>query len=87
MTSALDGVGGQSHVTNAPLLPGKGPPVPTVRRLCGAVVSVLATGPKGRGLEPNQGDEILRTIIIRSTHSFRMGNKAGRSLVVRLYGM
>jgi hypothetical protein len=26
------------------------------------VVSVLATGPKGSGFEPGQGDEILRSI-------------------------
>jgi hypothetical protein len=34
------------------------------------VVSVLATGPKGCGFEPGQGDGFLRTIKIRSTPSF-----------------
>jgi hypothetical protein len=34
------------------------------------VVSVLATGPKGRGFEPSQGDGFLRAIKIRSTTSF-----------------
>jgi hypothetical protein len=31
---------------------------------------VLATGPKGRGFEPHQGDEFLRATKIRSTNSF-----------------
>jgi hypothetical protein len=35
------------------------------------VVSVLATGPKVRGLEPGQGDGFLRAIKICSTPSFR----------------
>jgi hypothetical protein len=47
------------------------------------VVSVLATGPKGRRFEPGLGDGFLRAIKIRSTPSFRMGSKAGRSHVVR----
>jgi hypothetical protein len=34
------------------------------------VVSVLATGPKGRGFKPGRGDEFLRAIKIRSTPSF-----------------
>jgi hypothetical protein len=34
------------------------------------VVSVLATGPKGRGLEPGQGDGFLMAIKFRSTPSF-----------------
>jgi hypothetical protein len=34
------------------------------------VVSVLATGPKGRGFKPGQGDGYLRAIKIRSTPSF-----------------
>jgi hypothetical protein len=34
------------------------------------VVSVLTTGPKHRGLEPGQGDGILKAIKIRSTLSF-----------------
>jgi hypothetical protein len=39
--------------------------------LGGVVVSVLATGHKGRGLKPGRGDGFLRTINIRSTLSFR----------------
>jgi hypothetical protein len=39
--------------------------------LLGAVViSVLATGPKGRGFKPGRGDGFLRAIKIRSTPSF-----------------
>jgi hypothetical protein len=34
------------------------------------VVSVLATGPKDSGFEPEQGDGFLRAIKIRSTPSF-----------------
>jgi hypothetical protein len=34
------------------------------------VVSELATGPKGRGFKPSQGDGFLRAIKIRNTHSF-----------------
>jgi hypothetical protein len=41
------------------------------------VVSVFATGPKGCGFEPGQGDGFLRAIKILSTPSFRMGSKAG----------
>jgi hypothetical protein len=51
------------------------------------VVSVLATGTKGCGFEPGQGDEFLRVIKIHRTPSSRMGSKAGRSHVVRFYGM
>jgi hypothetical protein len=51
------------------------------------VVSVLATGPKGCGFEPGQGNGFLRAIKIRSTPSSRMGSKPGRSHVVRFYGM
>jgi hypothetical protein len=40
------------------------------RRLGGIVVSVLATGPKGRGFEPGQGDGFLRVIKIRDIPSF-----------------
>jgi hypothetical protein len=58
-----------------------------VRRLGGVVVSVLATGPKGCGFELGQGDGFLRAIKSRSTPSSRMGSKAGRSHVVRFYGM
>jgi hypothetical protein len=56
-------------------------------RLGGVVICVLATGPKGCGFEPGQGDEFLRAINIRSTSFSRMGSKAGRSHVVRFYGM
>jgi hypothetical protein len=38
-------------------------------RLCGIVVSVPATEPKGRGFNPGQGDGFLRAIKIRSTPS------------------
>jgi hypothetical protein len=34
------------------------------------VVSVLATGSKGRGFKLGQGDRVLMAIIIRSTPSF-----------------
>jgi hypothetical protein len=34
------------------------------------VVSVLATGPTGRGFKPGQGDGFLRSIKIRNTPSF-----------------
>jgi hypothetical protein len=40
------------------------------RRLDGVVVSVLATGPKGRGFKPGRGDGFLRAIKIRSAPSF-----------------
>jgi hypothetical protein len=56
-------------------------------RLGGVVVNVFANGPKGCGFEPGQGDGITRAIKIRSTPSSRMGCKAGRSHIVRLYGM
>jgi hypothetical protein len=59
----------------------------TARRLGAVVVNVLATGPKGCGFEPGQGDEFLRAIKILSTPSSRMGSKARRSHVVRFYGM
>jgi hypothetical protein len=45
-------------------------------RLGGAVVSVLATGPKACGFEPGQGDRFLRAIKIRSTPSFGYEVKA-----------
>jgi hypothetical protein len=48
-----------------------------VCRLGGVVVSVLDTGPKVCGFEPGQGDGFLRAIKILSTHSSRMGSKAG----------
>jgi hypothetical protein len=39
-------------------------------RLGDVVVSVVATRPKGREIEPGQGDGFLRAIKIRSTPSF-----------------
>jgi hypothetical protein len=39
-------------------------------RLGGVVVSVLATGPKGRGFKPGQGDGFLRAVKIHSTPFF-----------------
>jgi hypothetical protein len=39
-------------------------------RLGGVMVSVLATGPNGRGFKSGQGDGFLRAIKIRSTSSF-----------------
>jgi hypothetical protein len=45
--------------------------------LGGVAVSVLATAPKGCGLERCQGDGFLKAIKIRSTPSFRMGSKVG----------
>jgi hypothetical protein len=54
-------------------------------RLGCVVVSVLAT--KVAGSKTGQGDEFLRAIKIRSTPSSRIGSKAGRSHVVRFYGM
>jgi hypothetical protein len=56
-------------------------------RLGGVVVGMLATRPKGCGLESGQGDGFLRATKIRSTPSSRMGSKAERSHVVRFYGM
>jgi hypothetical protein len=41
-----------------------------VCRLGGVVVSVLAIGPKDRGLKPGRGDGFLRATKIRSTPSF-----------------
>jgi hypothetical protein len=38
-------------------------------RLGGVVISVLATGPKGREFKPGRGDRFLRAITIRSTPS------------------
>jgi hypothetical protein len=58
-----------------------------ISRLGGVVISVLATGPKGCGFEPGQGDGFLRAIKICSTPFSRIGNKAGRSHVVKFYGM
>jgi hypothetical protein len=46
-------------------------------RVGDVVVSLLATGPKGRGFEAGQGNGFLRVIKTRNTPSFRMGNKAG----------
>jgi hypothetical protein len=50
--------------------PGRGFSVLSARRLGGIVASELATGPKGRGLEPDKGDGFLRAIKIHSTPSF-----------------
>jgi hypothetical protein len=43
--------------------------------------------PNVAGSKPGQGDGFLRAIKIRSTPSSRMGSKAGRSHVIRFYGM
>jgi hypothetical protein len=43
---------------------------PSLGRLGGVLVSVLATGPKGREFRPGQGYGFLRAIKIRSTPSF-----------------
>jgi hypothetical protein len=64
--------------------------IKTILMIChfgGVVVSVLATGPKGCGSEPGQGDGFLRAIQVCSTHSSQMGSKAGRSHVIRFYNM
>jgi hypothetical protein len=58
-----------------------------VCHLGGVVVSVLATEPKVAGSKPGQGAGFLRAIKIRSSPLSRMGSKAGRSHVVRFYGM
>jgi hypothetical protein len=42
------------------------------------VVSVLATGPKGCGFEPGQGDGFLRVIKVPSSSSSRVVSKVGR---------
>jgi hypothetical protein len=60
---------------------------PSDSRLGGVVVSMLATGPKACGFERGQEDGFLKEIKIRSTPSSRMGSKAGKSHVVRFYGM
>jgi hypothetical protein len=41
--------------------------MPVGGRLGGVVVSVLATGPNGRGFNPGRGDGFLKAIKIRST--------------------
>jgi hypothetical protein len=81
------GVGGQRRAPAALYPRGKDPDTHCTCRLGGAVVNVLATGPKGCGFEPGQGDGFLRAIKIRSTPSSRIGSKAGRSHVVRFCGM
>jgi hypothetical protein len=48
---------------------------------------VLATGPKVCGFKPGQGDGFLREMKIRSMYLFWKGSKAGRSLVVKIYGI
>jgi hypothetical protein len=57
------------------------------RHLGGVVVSVLATGPKGCGFKTRSRRWIFKGDKIRSTPSSRMGSKAGRSHVVRFYGL
>jgi hypothetical protein len=50
------------------------------------VVSVLATGPKGRGFKPGQGGGFLRAI--KSAELLPSdGKQSWRSHVVRLYGV
>jgi hypothetical protein len=44
-------------------------------RLAGVVVSVLATGPKGRGFKAGRGDGYLRAMKIRSKTSFGSDGK------------
>jgi hypothetical protein len=41
-----------------------------VSHLDGVMVSMLATGPQGRGFKPSRGDGFLKAIKIRSTSSF-----------------
>jgi hypothetical protein len=54
--------------------------------LSGVVVSVIATGPKGRGFKPGQGDGFLRAK--NPQHTFlRMGSKAGGPMSHVFYGM
>jgi hypothetical protein len=60
---------------------------PFVSSLGGVVVSVFATGSKVLRVRTRPGDGFLREIKIRSTPSSRMGSKAGRYHIVRLYGM
>jgi hypothetical protein len=48
---------------------------------------VLATGPKGRGFEPGQGDGFLRAIKVCSTYYFGWEVKPEIPHVVRFYGM
>jgi hypothetical protein len=43
--------------------------------------------PKVAGSNPAKAVDFLRKIKIRSTPSSRMGSNAGRSYVVRFYGM
>jgi hypothetical protein len=52
--------GGQGSVLNVGLL----------IRLDGVLVNVLATGPKGLGFKPGQGNGLLRAIKVHSTLSF-----------------
>jgi hypothetical protein len=50
------------------------------------VVSVLATGSKGRGFQPGQGDGFLRAIKSEA-HLSSDGKYGQRPHVVRFYGM
>jgi hypothetical protein len=43
--------------------------LPHIGRFGGVVISVLATGPKGRSFEPGQGDGFLKAIKFRSAVS------------------
>jgi hypothetical protein len=56
-------------------------------RVASVVKCLVCLPPKSCGFEPGQGDGCLRAIKISSTPSSRMGSKAGRSHVVRFYGM
>jgi hypothetical protein len=53
-------------------------------RLSGVVISTLATGPKGCGLEPGQDDGFLKG---DENTQGRMGSSSRRSHVVRFNGM
>jgi hypothetical protein len=55
-------------------------------RLGGVAVSVLATGPKGRGFKSGRGDGFLRAIKIHSTPSFGW-EISQKPHVLRFYGM
>jgi hypothetical protein len=49
------------------------------------VVSVLATGPKERGLKPGRGDGLLSEVKVHSTPSF--GWEVQPCHVITFYGM
>jgi hypothetical protein len=58
-----------------------------IGRLGGAVVSVLATGPKVRGFEPGQDDGFLRAIKNPKNIFLSDGRQSRNSHVVRYYGV